>query len=345
MPAPLTRTNTMTPILQQLEDCIRRDPAGRGLIASEPQFGPLCLGQLVEAAEHLAARGTAAIIVTGFYIPHADPPAGETDGPPGAALLAAALQAVGIESWLITDPPCRPSVAAAAEFLEIEHRRVVAVEDDPEHWLQEFVESIDRPLSHLIAVERVGPSHTVESISRQYPGDESRLREFESSVPSEHRDRCHNMRGRIIDEHTPPLHRLFERFAELCPEGKAIGIGDGGNEIGMGSLPWQEIRQRLSGDQAGRVVCRVATDWTILAGVSNWGAQALAAAVLKLRRRLDVMQPWTADVHERMLQHLVTHGPAVDGITGRAEPTVDGLPFITYIQPWEALRRLLLPNQ
>ena len=38
---------------------------------------------------------------------------------------------------------------------------------------------------------------------------------------------------------------------------------------------------------------------------------------------------------------MVEHGPAVDGVTRRREATVDGLPFLTYIQPWAAIRAKL----
>ncbi|QDU43702.1 hypothetical protein Mal52_21780 [Symmachiella dynata] len=38
---------------------------------------------------------------------------------------------------------------------------------------------------------------------------------------------------------------------------------------------------------------------------------------------------------------MCNHGPAVDGVTRRQEPTVDGLPFLTYIQPLEGIRQLL----
>jgi hypothetical protein len=85
----------------------------------------------------------------------------------------------------------------------------------------------------------------------------------------------------------------------------------------------------------------VPTDSTIVAGVSNWGAQALAAAVAVLRDRVDVLQPWDCNQQETTLHHVLRNGPAVDGLTGRQEPTVDGLPFVTYIQPWAGMRRLL----
>ena len=97
----------MTPdLIAEFETCIRRDPAQRGLIASEPLFGPLCPGHLGAAAAHLARFGRRVAIVTGFFIPGAAPPAAETDGPPGALVLAQTLQALGIDSLMVTDEFC-----------------------------------------------------------------------------------------------------------------------------------------------------------------------------------------------------------------------------------------------
>ncbi|MFQ5731137.1 MAG: glutamate cyclase domain-containing protein [Planctomycetaceae bacterium] len=327
----------MTTRLQQFERTIRRDPAGRGLIATEPQHGPLCEGHLASAARDLAERGGRVGIVTGFYIPHAEVPAAETDGPPGAVLLARVLNALGMKAGIITDGFCAPAVKAAADFVDLppESVRVVEVAD--------YQPSIinHRPFSHLIAVERVGPNHTRDSIARQSAGNGAVVSRFESAVPDERRDRCHNMQGDVIDEFTAPLHRLFEDRAALAPDGRTIGIGDGGNEIGMGTIDWHELVQRLPPGHAACVPCRIATDWTIVAGTSNWGAEALAACVALLKDRVDVLERFDCAFQERLLEHVVQHGPAVSGITGRREPVVDGLPFITYIQPWAGIRRLL----
>jgi hypothetical protein len=149
------------------------------------------------------------------------------------------------------------------------------------------------------------------------------------------------MRGEIIDAWTGGLHRLFDWVAEFRPDVRTIGIGDGGNENGMGCLRWDDVARRLLGPQAARIPCRIATDWNIIAGTSNWGGYALAAAVLSLRDQLGVMEPWTCEREQRMLEKFVVHGPAVDGATRLPEATVDGLPFLTYIQPWAAIRRLL----
>lgn len=324
------------------DSIIRRDPAGRGLISSEAARGPLCPGHLEMAAADLAANGVAAAIVTGFYIPHATPPAAETDGPPGAALLAAALTAVGVECRLITDPWCASAVTAAAEAMGLDAEIVMTAPARCDAWADDFFAStFGRTLSHLIAVERVGPSHTLESLVAQSRSGPPPVAEWQERVPPESRGCSHNMRARVIDEWTGDLFRLFERAKRHNPAVRTIGVGDGGNELGMGSVPWEELVARVDRENSARIPCRIATDWTIVAGTSNWGAQALAAAVCVRKGRAEALRPWTCRQQEAVLHYLVENGPAVDGIAGKAEATVDGLPFVTYIQAWRSIRESL----
>ena len=329
-------------IINQIDQLIRRDPADRGLIGSEPLYGPLCEGHLAAAAADLAASARHVAIVTGFYIANGDPPAAETDGPLGSLMLARALEAGGVEVTLLTDSHCADAVSATAEAAGFEIERVVTVLDKNPNWVHEFFTTgSGQTLTHLIAVERVGPAHTPESLRAQSRSIAIPLDDFIANVPAGNHGRCHNMRGLPIDEHTAELHRLFEELHAFRPQARTIGIGDGANEIGMGSIPWEELRRRLEGEHAGRIPCRITTDWTIVAGTSNWGGYALAAATLLLRGQTDFLAGWDVPHQHRILKHLVEHGPAVDGVTGRREPTVDGLPFLTYIQPWEGIRRLL----
>jgi hypothetical protein len=310
-------------------------------------FGPLCTGHLGEAAAHLANFGKRVAIVTGFFIPGGAPPAAETDGPPGALVLAQTLQALGIETLIVTDGFCFGAVSAAAQCAGYSAARLIqypendnaAERDGMSRWQSSFLrpESGDA-LSHLIAVERVGPSHTAESLERQSRSGAAPIERFNTMVPHEHRDHCHNMRGEIIDQYAGDVHRLFEEISATCPAAKTIGIGDGANEIGMGSIPWEDLERRLTGEQAGRVPCRVAADWTIVAGTSNWGAYALAAAVALTRGNPAAIAPFDTRQQQAVVGHMVMHGPAVDGVTRRQEATVDGLPFLTYIQPWQAIR-------
>src|ERR1700730_19212877 len=71
-------------------------------------------GALWGAASALARTQSARVgLITGFYVPQGSPPAAETDGPVGAALLAKGVEAVGIPCRLATDEPCRGACAAA----------------------------------------------------------------------------------------------------------------------------------------------------------------------------------------------------------------------------------------
>ena len=335
--------------LAEMERLIRRDPAQRGLIASEATRGPLCPGHLAAAARHLTEHGRRVLLVTGFFIPGASPSAAETDGPPGTAILAAALKQLGLSIQIATDEPCRTAVEVAAQEMGLTPEEICTIpsrREEQEPWLARLLATTSHQpsLTHLISLERVGPSHTSDSVQTQLleaiASDRSSQHDFDRLVPPSDQDHCHNMRGECIDTHTAPLHRLFE-LAASRDDIRTIGIGDGGNEIGMGSIPWRELHHRLNGPHAARVPCRIPTDWTIVAGVSNWGGQALAAAVLSLTNHTHAARDWTANQQLQSLERLVTDGPAVDGITRLREATVDGLPFLTYIQPWEGLRRLM----
>ena len=68
-------------------------------------------GGLSGAASSLAAEPGRVGLITGFYVPQASPPAAETDGPVGTALLAKGFAAIGIPCRVATDEPCRSACA------------------------------------------------------------------------------------------------------------------------------------------------------------------------------------------------------------------------------------------
>ncbi|MBM80682.1 MAG: hypothetical protein CMJ78_08825 [Planctomycetaceae bacterium] len=338
-----TRPQVDNPIFADIDALIRRDPAKRGLIATEPVFGPLCSGHLAGAAQSLASDGKRAVIVTGFFIPKANPPAAETDGPPGACLLALALSAAEIETQVLTDSQCAPAVQSAAEASGLPQESIVTVPDKLDlEWCRNFLQPTTSPISHLISVERVGPSHTWESFLNQDRDGEPPADRFEELVREPDRDHCHNMRGVVIDEFTAPLHLLFDAAAEHGIS--TIGVGDGGNEIGMGAVAWEELQRRLPGESAGRVPCRVATDWNIVAGTSNWGAYALSAATLLASGKPNELANWDEQHQQSVIESMVSDRSAVDGVTAEATATVDGIPFLRYIEVWTAIRELVLSD-
>lgn len=327
--------------MDAFERLIRVDPGRRGLLTDADAAWPLCSGHLAAAAEHIAQFGSDVAIVTGFYIPSATPAAAENDGPPGAALLAASLHALGLRATLWTDRLCAAGVQATAALYGLPTDTVVVIDDDVDAWIDEhFIATGDLPLSHLIAVERVGPSHTLASMHQQDRTTAAPVNEFAARVPTSHRDQPQSMRGELLTEWVPPLHRLFERLPAAWPTMRTIGIGDGGNEIGMGSILWEELARRLGDNVSARIPCRVPTDFTILAGVSNWGAQALAVAVALQCGQPAAIAPFDSAREQHIMESLAERQLLVDGVTRVWQPGVDGLPFLTYIQPWIGLRRL-----
>lgn len=163
--------------------------------------------------------------------------------------------------------------------------------------------------SHIIAIERGGPALD---------------------------GRCYTMKGRDISNE---LSQLNDRFLEHRNLTTTIGIGDGGNEIGMGKIPHETIVKNIpNGDL---IHCRVPTDHLIVAGVSNWGAYALAAGIFVLKGITPPDDLFDPDREREILEVMVKAGPLVDGVTGKQEATVDGLTWEEYVKPLVRIRDIL----
>jgi len=331
-------------LIEQMESLIRRDPAARGLLADPRGVDSLGRGALLGAARSLAGRPGHVVLITGFFIPGAEPANAETDGPPGTALLAAVLQRLGHTVEIVTDELCHPVVAAAARGYYLSESIIHAAPVEPlqfERWYVDYCRRLARICpTHFIAVERVGPSHDMHSIQRQSRCGEPPLVDFAKKVPAEMHSRRFTMRGECLAAWSAPLERILEDHKRISPESRSIGIGDGGNEIGMGAFPWEVLVARLPAVSPPWIVCRTPADHAIVSGVSNWAAMALAAAAARLCDRTDVLTDWHCEHHEDVLRQLVEAG-AVDGISRKPATSVDGLPFLDYVQTWRAIRELL----
>jgi hypothetical protein len=131
--------------------------------------------------------------------------------------------------------------------------------------------------------------------------------------------RPRNMRGVDVSPWTAPLDDLF-----LGGRWVKLAVGDGGNEIGMGWLPSGLIARTVPNGEA--IASTTSCDHLVVAGVSNWGAYGLMAALAVLR------PDWTSTIAgfltaERDLavtRAIVDGAGAVDGVTARREATVDG---------------------
>ncbi len=132
---------------------------------------------------------------------------------------------------------------------------------------------------------------------------------------------------------------LDSRYGTKYADTPTIGIGDGGNEIGMGKIPHETIVKNIpNGDL---IHCRVPTDHLIVAGVSNWGAYALAAGIFVLRGVKPPTDLFDPDRERQILEVMVREGPLVDGVTGQQTATVDGLTWDEYAKPLVRIREIL----
>ena len=240
-------------------------------------------GAALDAARTLR-RARRVLIVTGFTV---EPEMPETDGPPGAAVLGRALRRLGAHVTHVTDPANVPLVEASLKTLD--EPAGVAVYPAEAGGAARLL--ADEKPTHLVAIERPG---------RNGAGDYL------------------NMRGDSVAAWNAPMDELFVTRARPARRPVTVGIGDGGNEIGMGN-----VRSRFARLDAlrARIACVVRVDHLVVAGVSNWGSYGVVAALGRLTG-LDLLH--TPEVERQLIQACVSAG-ACDGVTRRREPTVDSL--------------------
>jgi hypothetical protein len=325
-------------LLDEICDLIQVDVGNRGL-RTDPVENLItaCPRDFQKACRNISETPHPVVaVVTGFFIPHAHPPCGETDGPLGALFLARALAPLAIKVLLVSDAFCERPLQKGLEACGLQREVPLLVLPSKSDW-QELFRS--QPLlTHLIALERVGPSHTPQSL-RSQPGTTTPIvNEFLREVPALSFDRCHTMKGRDITVNMAPAHLLFEAATAQVPRATTIGIGDGGNEIGMGKIPWRVIRHNIP--NGGLVACRVRTDFLVVCGVSNWGAYGLGAGVRHLRGAPLDKALFDLEVERGLLRTMVEEGPLVDGVTGLPSVTVDGLSFERYVEPLQQMGAL-----
>jgi hypothetical protein len=299
-----------------IDSLLALDLGGRGIASF---FQP---GAAVAAARALAGAERV-IIVTGFNVPPGLP---ETDGPPGAAVLGRALRLLGATVRYVTDRP--PAAPLAAILQALDEPAEVDVYPDLPGAARLLLER-ENP-THLISIERPGRSRSGDYLSaRGESVAKWNLPLDELFVVA------HALRKRTVTKRSDAKNGARSRRRQATPAGgglagpatiatgvaapvTTISIGDGGNEIGMGSVLAQLVR---SGRLMARIACVVPVDHLVVAGTSNWGAYGIVAALERLHRRLLLH---TGAIERQLIARCVEAG-AVDGITRKREASVDGL--------------------
>ena len=298
----------MQAMIDRIEALIHRD-VGRGMDA----VFAATRGGLWSGASALAASVAPKVgFITGFFVPGGDPPAAETDGPAGAALMALGFTRAGMACRLATDTVCQDACRVA---LDAAGAGVVPVD----------AVAPDQPVDGLIDLWRRDGIDWVIAIERCGPGADGHPR---------------NMRGTDISAHAAPMDRLFS-----AGPWRTIAIGDGGNEIGMGCVSRPLIVRHVPfGDTIG---CVVPADFLIAAGISHWGAYGLLATLGLMRADWSSAMHGALDpaLDQRVVEAMVQAGPAVDGVSLRQSITIDAFEMAVHHELLAAIRLLCSNGQ
>ncbi|KFR12495.1 hypothetical protein N306_04568, partial [Opisthocomus hoazin] len=303
--------------IKTLETLIGIDPGDRGIIHLQRQ------DELLKACLSIS-HARSVLITTGFPTHFTHEPPEENDGPPGALAIAAILQALEKEVAIVTDQR-----AMSLNKKIIEEAVQLGILKRPVPLLSYQRESADSALmflcekgnprrprfDHLIAIERAGMAAD---------------------------GNYYNARKVNIKHLVDPIDDLF-LAAQTIAGVTTTGVGDGGNELGMGKVKDAVKKHIKNGDV---IACDVEADFTIVAGVSNWGGYAIACALYVLNTceihdrylrkavgfpQLMKKMVWLSALpsvtkEEKLLKTLLRHGVR-SGKTASLELEVDGLPF------------------
>ncbi|WP_303150479.1 glutamate cyclase domain-containing protein [uncultured Cloacibacillus sp.] len=151
----------------------------------------------------------------------------------------------------------------------------------------------------------------------------------------------HNMRGYDYSPGRARVDYLVE--AARIRGVTTVGVGDGGNEIGMGAIIDAVHKYVKYGAQCqcgcgGGIGACTATDILLTGSVSNWACYAICAALaLKCGK-----SKWAHNaVDEVRMLNTAQQAGMVDGATGKAETTVDGFSMETNCALIEFMRALV----
>jgi len=203
---------------------------------------PLCWGPSKEIIKY-AGKGKV-ILTTGFPVICEGKTYCETDGPPGIIRLAHCLAAIDIEPIIIADKQYSSKILA---LMKPADTRFITISNT------QNIEKI-----FLDTLININPALLI--------GVESPARNMDNHY--------YDMHGYDLTNLCIPFDRMFEIATRLGI--KTIGIGDGGNEIGMGLIADTVKRCIRHGE---KIASKIRTDFLIVGSTSNWAAYGLIAAI------------------------------------------------------------------
>lgn len=283
--------------------------------AARRKFGkPLCYDateRIISSAEK-GVQPKNIIITTGFIVPPWMEV--ETDGPVGAVTLARSLNlSLDLTPIIVTE---RSAVAKTRSLLGAAGFRVK--------------DEIDEAARKKRAGAVVG--FTAESSEAKMEADELISKASPTSIISIEKA-SPNRVGVFHSGVGVNVSSLSAKVDRLITEAKnvgipTIGIGDAGNEIGMGCIE-ETVRKILpTGSECGcpchnGVASAVSTDSLIVAGTSNWGAYAIEALLSFHFKAEELLHDSSTEIN--LIRKAGELG-FIDPASGFADPGVDAIP-------------------
>ena len=264
------------------------------------------------------------------------PRIGESDGPLGTAVLAkrireitAAIPIIVTEATLV-DPIAQVVQASGLSVVTLEQARIA----------QERAEQGQTSVACVLPFTEDDASGPAEAQKLLDKLDPAMIVSIEKAGFNE-KGIYHNMRG-----HDYSAGRARVDYLVLEARKRKIltvGVGDGGNEIGMGAVE-EAVKAHVKHGAhcqcgcGGGMAATTATDILLTGSVSNWACYAICAA-LAIKRGNPAWAHNAVD-ELRLLNTAVAAG-MVDGATGKAETTVDGFSMETNCALVDFMRALV----
>jgi len=330
----------LTDVAEDIDRLITLDMNRRGVVrilydAARQKTGKPLVLAAADVLDRAMAPGSVVLVATGWPDrPWITPAIGELDGPPGAALLARSMHdALGAVPVFLVEEQLVPAMSATARaagfaVLGLDETMRCAQSPAPLH----AASVMGFPVDVSDAQKASG------QLVRQL--DPKAVLAVEKGSANE-KGVIHNARGM---DTTSTMAKVDELVKVASDSGiPTIGVGDGGNEVGMGLISGV-IRERVRyGDKCAcpcgaGIAPSVKTDVLVVSAVSNWGAYGVAACLAVKTRNADALHDPATEL--RTLREAADAG-LIDGNTGYVTPGADGLSAETHAAMIAMLRQIV----
>ena len=321
----------MESIGEGIDRLITVDLKARGIIywlyeaARKLTSHPLSMTAAQQIADTIEKRDYV-IVITGFVLPPSH--VQESDGPPGAVALARALNsAFKAKPILIIEEKSKEFLL---KTLKAAKMRTTDIKELAQK--EAAVSLIDFPLNLNKAeekteriLEKYNPSII---IAIEKPGKNSK-------------GEYHTMRGLNITSFHAKIEPLIEKGNKQGV--LTIGIGDGGNEVGMGNIKrtvekYVPFAKTCQCPCKGGIAAESKVSLLVTASISNWGAYGIEACLQAITKKKKILHDPL--IEEAMLKSLFEAG-AVDGLSCQNRPLVDGIPHNIHLSIINMLHTLI----